>query len=348
MAARRAWWPWPSLALIAACGAAPTQVAVRVATDLTAEDGVDAIEVLVVADDGTIAARRTIEGLSDSGGFVEIGSFGVVPRGGDASRRFEVVAVARFGGQEIFRTRARTGFVAGQTIRLDVYVASQCLGIARRCETDETCGVAGCTSADVDPVGQPSSPGGELDGSDPRGDSPMATLGEGCSTSEECAPASPECTTLWWGGARTACMRPCAGDDECAAGSRCILEHDERLYCAIGCDPVRPFEGCPEGTHCVVVGGEDPFVWATHCGDWWSGNAPRYADCDMSSFACAPGLICHSHHEGVFRCTDPCEVTPDGDRGCPEGFYCFAQFVDSVPGRTYGSCLPFGDWPPPP
>lgn len=149
------------VALLSGCADPPSQVIVRLATDLSTPDELDAIRLQLLDHDGDIATDRVLGGLDVPGDrrFHEIGTFGVVPLDGDATRRFEVVAVAMLGGRELFRTRARTGFVRGRTIRLDVYVPELCLTVAPTCRPDETCGAPGCVSPDVDPASLPTGQG---------------------------------------------------------------------------------------------------------------------------------------------------------------------------------------------
>ncbi|MCB9598514.1 MAG: hypothetical protein H6719_37715, partial [Sandaracinaceae bacterium] len=144
--------------LATACAQPPTQVVVRLATDLETPTELDAIRLVLLDAEGEVVREQDLVDFSipGDGAYHEIGSFGVVPRAADASRRFEVRAQARGAGRELFTTRARTGFVSEQTIRLDLYLPASCLTVAVTCQPDETCGVVGCVSPDVDPRGLPS------------------------------------------------------------------------------------------------------------------------------------------------------------------------------------------------
>lgn len=133
------------------CSEAPTQVVVRVATDIEVGPGRDADAIVLAIDDGEGALLREVR-LDDpsptsASGFVEIGSFGVHTH--EASRRFTVRAAVSAGASPRFETRARSGFVEHRTIRLDLYAPALCLTLARTCRPDETCGIGGCRSPEV-------------------------------------------------------------------------------------------------------------------------------------------------------------------------------------------------------
>lgn len=341
--------PWLLVALPAAflgCAEAPTQVVVRIATDLTAADGVDAIAVHVLDGAGVTVndAPIVIEALSEDGSFVQVGTFGVTPAGGDATRRFEVRAEARFGGRVLFSTRARSGFVSRRTIVLDVYVAAQCLAIAQRCAADETCGVAGCTDPEIEAAGLGTRATSPLDGDDPRGAPALLGMGEACTTDAECAPGAPACVLTHWGGVRTACARPCTEHAECAPGI-CVNEIEGVTYCTIACDPVAPFTGCPEGTHCIDTSPSPEVLtpWATHCADWPLVSSGLYASCPGYRLSCADGLVCGFAFDEL-RCTQRCDAGPP-ERGCPDGSVCVADFAEATPDRTFGYCVPESGWP---
>ena len=150
----------PLAFLLAACAAPPTQVVVRLATDLRFPAEFDSFVIEVLDADGTLVREQDVRELDGAllsdGRFHEVASFGLVPRGGDSSRRFEVRATARLGPSSLFVTRARSGFVRENTIRLDVYVPRLCIDIAASCQPDETCGVSGCVDPEIDPNDLPS------------------------------------------------------------------------------------------------------------------------------------------------------------------------------------------------
>lgn len=137
-----------AIVLFAGCADPPTQVVVRVSSDIGAP--VDGVEIVVSGPDREVRRVRLRDlppPLPPPGGFRELGTFGLRPLFGDPSRRFEVRAEALSGETRLFETRAISTFVRGRTIRLDLYVPSSCVDIAATCQPDETCGIEGC----VDP-----------------------------------------------------------------------------------------------------------------------------------------------------------------------------------------------------
>ena len=151
-------------AVVLSCGCEdpPTQVVVRLATNLSfgsdPGDDFDSIHLIIRDQDGEPVRDQVLADLEDvpsDGRYHEIGSFGILPRGGDATRRFEVSATAMKGGVQLFETYVRSSFVRKHTIRLDLYLPRLCIDLARTCMPDETCGIAGCVSPDVDPARLP-------------------------------------------------------------------------------------------------------------------------------------------------------------------------------------------------
>lgn len=142
---------------LGSCAVPPTQVVVRLATNLAAPRDFDSIALLVLDDDGGVVRNQPIYDITvpPDGAFHEIGSFGVIPRGADSSRRFEVRATAMLAGTELFQSRVISSFVSRQTILLDLYLPGHCLALAATCQPDETCGIAGCVSPEVDPTALP-------------------------------------------------------------------------------------------------------------------------------------------------------------------------------------------------
>ncbi len=93
-------------------------------------------------------------------------SLGVVPKDGDASRRFEiVVTAAASGGDRVGEARARGTFVAGRTHLLRVELEDACIPV--RCGATETCRAGVCEDAEVDvaslPLYGPGAPPGPAD-----------------------------------------------------------------------------------------------------------------------------------------------------------------------------------------
>lgn len=151
---------WIPLAVaLAACAAPPTQVVVRLATDMAIPDELNGIHLEILDGDGTTVRTQDLRELDAAiadGRYHEVGTFGLVPRGGDAGRRFEVRATALVGGTQLFITRASSSFVNEQTIRLDLYVPRLCVDLAMTCQPDETCGISGCVDPEIDPADLPS------------------------------------------------------------------------------------------------------------------------------------------------------------------------------------------------
>lgn len=167
---------------LASCAEPPTQVVVRLATDIpSTELSSLTLRVDSIGPDGARETRRE-QSLVDldippDGRYHEIGTFGVVPFGGDPTRRFEVEVAVRGPDGPLFETRAITGFVRRRTIRLDVYVTHDCIEAARDCRPEETCGVLGCVDPEIDPevleVQDPDEPAPDPDGDDARGSGAM-------------------------------------------------------------------------------------------------------------------------------------------------------------------------------
>lgn len=326
----------------------------RLATDMRPGEDFDAIRIELrgFAPDGTpiVVTDRTLLELGvppAGGGFHEVATFGVVPAGGDPSRRFEVEAVALRQGRTLFATRARTGFVRRRTIALDVYLPASCLSTALDCLPDETCGVSGCTSPEVDPEALPGvdSPMAVVDPRDPSG----RGRGEACTLDDECDREFPACARLVPYDDTRGCLRPCASDADCGDFARCEVEDDGGRFCSIPCRPGRPVRSCPTGTFCKsrdATSAPEPAGF-THCAPWAAGSLPRYSLCQEGRELCAAPLVCvTTDGRATWHCTDACEV---GDDACPDGFFCNALRVDGE--RRYGFCKPEGEppvWPAPP
>jgi hypothetical protein len=81
-------------------------------------------------------------------------SLGVVPKDGDASRRFEIVLTATNSGDaRVGEARARGTFVEGRTHLLDIALDDAC--IDTRCGATETCRAGVCEDAEVDVASLP-------------------------------------------------------------------------------------------------------------------------------------------------------------------------------------------------
>lgn len=142
---------------LAGCRERPTQVLVRLATDI---EDLRGIRLLIQDGDDEVLRDTTyldeaLDDIAPGDGFQEIGSFGIVPRGGDASRRFrvavEVEGLASDGEVRRFETAARSSFLSNRQIRLDIFLAQRCLDTDEECEEGFTCGAEECVPEEVDP-----------------------------------------------------------------------------------------------------------------------------------------------------------------------------------------------------
>jgi hypothetical protein len=147
-----------------AIGCSPvTQLLVVVRSDLPADD-IAEVQVAVVAGepfDGAPTTRQVPIGAGE-GRFALPFSFGVLPRGGDARSRVEllVTAIDRDGEPTVSRL-VRTGFSEGRTLAVPVFLGAICRD--RMCGEGLTCVDGACVSPEV-PVEDlvPVRPGEEL------------------------------------------------------------------------------------------------------------------------------------------------------------------------------------------
>lgn len=148
------------LVALLGCVDQPTQVLVRLATDIP---DLDTVVISIYDDEDTLVREQVLppdrlREVPNDGRFHPIGTFGLVPQDDDPNRRFRViidVAVNRDGPVR-FETRARSGFVENNTIRLDIFIAELCIELAAMCEEEGlTCGIDGCVPEDVPPESLP-------------------------------------------------------------------------------------------------------------------------------------------------------------------------------------------------
>lgn len=144
------------IGLAAGCVEKPTQLLVFVDTDFP-EGDLDGFGVRVVGPDEEVHDRGSFS-LVGEDPVVLPASFGVAPRGGEAGRRVVIEVDAIDQGTVLFTTRARTSFVEGEIVRLDVFLARRCRYEALDCPADQTCGPDGCEPIDVsvEDLGPPS------------------------------------------------------------------------------------------------------------------------------------------------------------------------------------------------
>jgi V8-like Glu-specific endopeptidase len=111
-------------------------------------------------------------------------------------------------------------------------------------------------------------------------------------------------------------------DEVCAdIGETCEVDEDclsltcHEGLCSQGCDPIRPFTGCPPGFYCGGTADCEGFCVAGSQGDL-AIDAPCTADTECASLFCAdPG-------DGRQRCLEPCR---GGDGRCINGEVCAAS-----------------------
>jgi hypothetical protein len=143
-------------AALLGCSADPlTELVVVINSDMAVPAEFDGFRVVVKSHDEEVSTDRHYF-VGETSGKVRLpADFGIIPRGGDASRRVTVEVSATTSGAALFSTRAITGFVEGKTLRLDMFLAKRCLWEAAKCESNETCRVEGCVPEEVDPGSLP-------------------------------------------------------------------------------------------------------------------------------------------------------------------------------------------------
>ncbi len=115
---------------------------------------------------------------------------------------------------------------------------------------------------------------------------------------------------------------PCEADDDCLS-----LTCREGL-CTQGCDPMRPFTGCPPGFYCGGTAGCEGFCVAGAAGALPI-NSPCTADTECESLFCYNPFAPESDEGKV--CLEPCR---GGDGRCIDGQVCAAGF------GLCGGCMP--------
>lgn len=152
MSARGAALSLVAAAALASCGggAETTSVVVVLRTDMAAPTQFDALTVRVSDGSGVVVREQPLldpMGAGD-GTFHEVARFALRPRNGDATRRFEVLVSASLAGAVLYEARARSGFAAGEALRLVIDLPAAC--VAASCAADETCLVGGCGPPDLE------------------------------------------------------------------------------------------------------------------------------------------------------------------------------------------------------
>jgi hypothetical protein len=121
------------------------------------------LEVEVRGDDGDVVRTSTFRpGASDP---ALPFSLALEPRGGDASRRFEVRAVARRAdGSALAEARVRSGYVSGRALSLRVYLTTACRDVSCP-DPITTCRAGACEDLFVPPETLPTHPDDDVDAS---------------------------------------------------------------------------------------------------------------------------------------------------------------------------------------
>jgi len=141
-----------ALLALAACGErTATQVLVRFEAGPESTARASLLRVTVTTQEGEVALERTVRLSGPSPDAQLPATVPVVPRGGDAERRFDIVGeLIDPEGVAFARQRARTRFVADARRTLVLTFWDACLGI--RCVETDTCVDGSCESACLEPA----------------------------------------------------------------------------------------------------------------------------------------------------------------------------------------------------
>ncbi|GAB4204752.1 MAG: hypothetical protein OHK0013_19940 [Sandaracinaceae bacterium] len=269
----------------------------------------------------------------------------ILPRGEDATRRYEVIVLARArGGNVVGRQSVRGRFLAGQTVRTTLLLEACCADVAARCGPDETCTSCECQPTIViDPeqdAGMPPDDAALDAGSRP--DVPPDAPPPACTRPEDCPPRpceSPQCVastciyTPLCGAGQTCCRNECADNCDCLDRRRGDVCRPSSGACdaAEVCDGMRPV--CPPDV--VLPAGSECRPAASAC--------DVAETCDGFSRACpadafqAFGVTCASGTcDGRGACVSGC--TPGGS--CPLANPCEAGEITCPGGMP--TCTPTG------
>ena len=232
--------------LLVGCASAPTQLIVRVDSDLVVPTELASVRVTTMFE-GAVVRQLELPVSREASGTAHTlpFSFGVVPRGGDTSRdvRLVVEALDSLGVPLVERT-AVVGFLPGRTLLLPVFLARSCIAV--RCANGFTCTRDGCVAEAVDvTLLLPVPPGGELtvDAGEP-------ALRDGGPTDAEppdggttmCGPPMRDCldgTTCECGDAcrcEPRCERGQDCDVTCGASATCAVEAREAANAVLRCE----------------------------------------------------------------------------------------------------------------
>lgn len=128
----------------------PTQTVVVVDAELVVQGRADTLRVVVRSeDDGDEVFKRTYRRQTETLVWPRV--LPLEPKGGDASRRFEVEATAYdVAGKVITTVRAISGYIEHRQLVLRLVLEDACIEV--ECGDEETCRSGKCTSAVVDPA----------------------------------------------------------------------------------------------------------------------------------------------------------------------------------------------------
>lgn len=151
-----------ALALDAGCSRPPKQLVVVVDSDLAVPAEVTSVRARVRPLEATDAREPHTFALAGDGSVTLPFSFGVVPPGGDASRRVELeVEALDAAGEVVVTRRVRTGFLRDQSLRVPIFLAASCRDVV--CAPDSSCDRGACVPAELAPETLvPVTPGQEL------------------------------------------------------------------------------------------------------------------------------------------------------------------------------------------
>ena len=137
-----------AMCLVAGCSSAPTEILVTVNSDFAVPSQLDHVVVQSTdASGATVSTRQFFlhAGTNDTGDgtYALPLSFAIVPENGDISRRanLNIQGFAAGATTPLVERKAIMGFVKGEKLPLEVFLAAACVGVT--CPSDQTCDVGG-------------------------------------------------------------------------------------------------------------------------------------------------------------------------------------------------------------
>ena len=248
--------------LVLACGEeTPTQVLVRIDAGEAMRAMASTLVVRAFDVDGTQTYMRAPRVGTAEGEVRFPATVPLVPRGGDAARRFEVVAeLADDTGVAFARQRVIAGFVPGELREVWIRFDDVCAGVLD-CAAGTTCVDGACEPACMVPVPV---------GADPqRVECPAV----GCSAAEDGTACDGgtcrggECCTGCWNAAEERCEEGTTTTACGAGGVLCETCCDDDLACTAGqCDPATEVGGLSTGfAHsCAIPAGGYVACWGAN------------------------------------------------------------------------------------